>query len=120
MLLILHQKYLPADLKGKGEPSYSIEKALKEHKHNTHRRIMSDGESGYEMQPQARPTSTHLRSASGSRAELVTSGRTTGNTMNNAQYERSMQRSNTTGKKFGEGLKKRFGSLRRSKNTEED
>ncbi|KAL8993992.1 MAG: hypothetical protein Q9169_005923, partial [Polycauliona sp. 2 TL-2023] len=48
----LQQKYLPSDLKGKGEPSYSIEKALKEHKHGTardHRRVMSEGQPAYEM-----------------------------------------------------------------------
>ena len=48
------QKYLPEDLKGKGEPSYSLDKALKEHK--AHSRNISEGnkninngESGIEM-----------------------------------------------------------------------
>ncbi|KAK0515618.1 hypothetical protein JMJ35_001652 [Cladonia borealis] len=44
-------KYLPEDLKGKGEPSYSLEKALKEHK--AHTRNVSEGnnngENGIEM-----------------------------------------------------------------------
>ncbi|KAI9714231.1 MAG: hypothetical protein M1812_006452 [Candelaria pacifica] len=53
-------KYLPGDLKGKGEPSYTLEKALKEHKQHGHRRIMSDGVSGYEMTPR----STHPQSSS--------------------------------------------------------
>ena len=46
------QKYLPDDLKGKGEPAYSLEKALKSHK-ASHRRNASDGNpnAGIEMSP---------------------------------------------------------------------
>ncbi|KAL8959827.1 MAG: hypothetical protein Q9183_005566, partial [Haloplaca sp. 2 TL-2023] len=66
-----HVKYLPEDLKGKGEPSYSIEKALKEHKAGArdHRRIMSDGQpaSSYEMTtPRARPRRPDMQARSSS------------------------------------------------------
>ena len=38
------QEYLPEDLKGKGEPSFSIERALKGHpREGAHRRGASDG-----------------------------------------------------------------------------
>ncbi|KAL6715972.1 hypothetical protein ACLMJK_006934 [Lecanora helva] len=40
-------KYLPEDLKGKGEPSYSLEKALKEHK--LHDKHIENGGQGIEM-----------------------------------------------------------------------
>lgn len=52
-------KYLPEDLKGKGEPSYSLEKALKDHK--SHNRRNSDRDDGIEMTTPAqrrRPMST--------------------------------------------------------------
>jgi hypothetical protein len=53
-------EYLPEDLKGKGEPSYSLEKALKNHK--SHSRHDSVGDSGIEMTTpaqQRRPMSTN-------------------------------------------------------------
>jgi hypothetical protein len=112
-------KYNPDDFKGKGEPSYSIERALKNHKQNTHRRIMSDGPSTYEMQPSTRLTTSRLRSESGNGADLVESAKPIerGNPMKYAEFESDMRRRNPTGRKVGEGLKKRFGSLRRSKKT---
>jgi len=39
--------------------------------------------------------------------------------MKYSQYESEMRRSNTTGNRVGEGLKKRFGTLRRKKKTVE-
>jgi len=106
-------KYLPEDLKGKGEPSYSIEKGLKDHKHE-HRRNVSDDNS-YEMQPQTRPDANRQRSASGTNEHLTGARQSTGNSLTYSQHENAMRRSNTTGGRLGEGLKKRFGSLRRSK-----
>ena len=51
--LTVSQQYLPNDLKGKGEPAYSLEKALK-----THKRNVSEGQSrSYEMK--ASPTTAH-------------------------------------------------------------
>jgi len=102
------KKYLPEDYKGKGEPSFSVEKALKDHKGN-HRRILAEDNS-YEMQPQSGPSSSRQRSASGSHH---------GNDINYSPSEDQVRRSNTTGRRVGEGLKRRFGSLRRSKKTSE-
>lgn len=112
-------KYLPEDYKGKGEPSFSIEKALKEHDQANHRRIISEGANSYEMQPQNRPTSSRQRSASGSNSESVNPATASGSAPKNSQYQSEIRRSNTTGSKIGEGLKRRFGSLRRSKKTAE-
>jgi hypothetical protein len=110
------QKYLPEDLKGKGEPSYSIEKALKDHNHS-HRRNVSEGQ-GYEMQPQRRrPELAHQRSMSGNNVhEYAQTGSAPGRM---PQGDLNVQRSNTTGRKVGDGLKKRFVSIRRGKKTAE-
>jgi len=61
---------------------------------------MSDGESAYEMR--ARPSSAGVASSAV-------------NDTPTAQPQAGMGRSNTTGRRVGEGLKRRFGSLRRSK-----
>jgi hypothetical protein len=87
---------------------------LKDHKHD-HRRNVSEGnENAYEMQP-----ATRQRSASGSNAMNSGSGSPVGNVMKYSGFESDMRRSNTTGRRVGEGLKKRFGSLRRSKKNDE-
>lgn len=85
-------QYHPDDIKGKGEPSYSIEKALKEHRisDDGHRRDMAEG---IEM------TSQHRRSGSG-RISIDEDGS-------------GVRRSGSFGKRLsGSGLKKRIGSLR--------
>jgi len=114
------EKYHPEDLKGKGEPSYSIEKALKEHKHN-HRRIVSDGNSEYEMQTHLRPPNNRQRSVSGNEADLsrASGSNSHGSTLGVPGFDVDayMGRSNSTGRSVGGALKKRFGSLRRSKKT---
>ena len=127
IMLTRCQQYHPEDYKGKGEPSFSVDRALKEHKHNTHRRIMSDGNSAYKMQrPRARASITRQRSASGNNADLgrpsgsatssTATGRTStsGNDLRYSDFEADMNRRNSTGHTFGEGLKKRFGSLTRN------
>lgn len=81
---------------------------MKDHK-SDHRRVLSEDNS-YEMQPQNGSSSSRQRSASGSHP---------GNDMNYSQFEGQVRRSNTTGRRVGEGLKRRFGSLRRSKKTSE-
>ncbi|KAL8682091.1 MAG: hypothetical protein Q9224_006806, partial [Gallowayella concinna] len=109
-------KYLPEDLKGKGEPSYSIEKALKEHKHNAkdHRRVMSEGQPAYEMVPQTprmeqRPGLQARSSSYGnSNAKAGVEGQ---QRYSEWEREREMQR-NGSGSGSA-GLRKRFGSLRR-------
>lgn len=87
-------EYHPDDLKGKGEPSYTIEKALKDHK--------KYGDSGTEMSTRRRNQS--LGAANGLLSVPV-----------EHIDESNIRRSNTTGKSVGSALKKRFGSLRRRK-----
>ena len=90
-------QYHPDDLKGKGEPSYTIEKALKDHKHH--------GDSGTEMQTRRRNMSMGANDAPVNLpAESFDAGVSSG-----------IGRSNTTGKSMGSALKKRFGSIRRKK-----
>ncbi|KAI9835726.1 MAG: hypothetical protein M1819_001903 [Sarea resinae] len=94
-----HVTYLPEDLKGKGEPSYSIEKALKEHKEHSRRRVMSDGASGIEMT--SRPKPTNVNNDDG---------------IPGAKYldqDVDVHRRNSTGRRVSDGLKRRLGSLRR-------
>jgi len=117
--LILNQKYLPGDYKGKGEPSYSIEKALKDHKHSDTRQMMPDGNIAYEMQPPKNKLGvSRQRRASGSHADMG-NDKSAKIVSNPSEFEGDMRRSNTTGRRVGEGLKKRFGSLRKSKRTTE-
>ncbi len=73
------------------------------------------------MQPHHRFGATRLRSASGTHAELMrsSSGKASGNAKKHSDHESDIRRSNTTGRRVGEGLKRRFGSLRRSKKTPE-
>lgn len=100
------QKYLPEDYKGKGEPSFSLERAIKKEDQSSHRRLLSVPNS-YEMQPQGRPGANRQRSISGSDVTL------------SSQQDSGIGRSNTTGRRVGEGLKRRFGSLRRNKKSDE-
>ncbi|KAK7191635.1 uncharacterized protein CC84DRAFT_1162775 [Paraphaeosphaeria sporulosa] len=89
--------YHPDDLKGKGEPSYSIEKALKDHK--------AYGDTGSEMQSHRRNVSMGSNGIPGHLpSESLDAGTSSG-----------IGRSNTTGKSVGSALKKRFGSMRRKK-----
>ncbi|CAG8978154.1 hypothetical protein HYALB_00012016 [Hymenoscyphus albidus] len=102
-----HIKYLPEDLKGKGEPSYSIEKSLKKDKHISRNRGKSVGEgNSYEMQPQR--LSRH---------------RSVGNSNDSRSYDQFLRpdhyshngEGSSSGGGFSSGLKKRFGSFRRKK-----
>ncbi|CAO1598229.1 hypothetical protein XANCAGTX0491_001999 [Xanthoria calcicola] len=106
-------KYLPEDLKGKGEPSYSIEKALKEHKQGArdHRRVMSEGQPAYEMVPTA-----NQRTAGRPRLEARSSSY--GNANNTpyqqqrySDWEREREGPRSSGGVGG--LRKRIGSLRK-------
>jgi hypothetical protein len=90
------QEYHPDDLKGKGEPSYTIEKQLKDHK-----RL---GDSGTEMTSRRHSKSVGHNDAPGAipvenpfEPEASTSG---------------IGRSNSG---LGNALKRRFGSIRRKK-----
>lgn len=114
-VLMLLQKYLPEDLKGKGEPSYSIEKALKEHKRSSHRRVMSDGNDAIEMTsprtPQT-PQSPYRDSLNGERPSSsgsVASPRATG--QNYSDWENGLHR-RLSGSRVGGSIRRKFGSLR--------
>ncbi|KAF2836289.1 hypothetical protein M501DRAFT_939872 [Patellaria atrata CBS 101060] len=87
-------EYHPDDLKGKGEPFFTIDRALKQDKH---RRRSFNADDGIEM-----TTRSHGKSTSHADEEPVSS-RVDG-----------IGRSNTTGRKV-DGLRKRWGSLRRKK-----
>ncbi|KAH8725275.1 hypothetical protein GQ44DRAFT_707452 [Phaeosphaeriaceae sp. PMI808] len=97
VVIFLYEEYHPDDLKGKGEPSYTIEKALKDSK-----RL---GDSGTEMTSRRH----HSKSVGYSQAPGLMPPETT-----NAEAS-GIGRSNTTGKSMGSTLKKRFGSIRRRK-----
>jgi hypothetical protein len=88
-------QYHPDDLKAKGEPSYTIDKAIKEH--NMY------GDSGIELQPRRRNVSL---GASDAPRDVPAES---------FEQHDGLGRSNTTGKGMGSTLKKRFGSLRRRK-----
>jgi hypothetical protein len=87
-------QYADDDIKGKGEPSYSLEKALKEHK------INDGGADGIEMK-------THRRSSSGALPE--TADRTGWD-----DSEFGVRRTGSLSKRLSGGLKKRFGSIKRN------
>ncbi|RQM05849.1 hypothetical protein DH86_00002158 [Scytalidium sp. 3C] len=92
------EKYLPEDLKGKGEPSYSIEKALKDHKHGKQR----DPAGGIELQSTSKNGASRQRSVSLASPDGSGAGTDGSN---------DVRRSHSL--KVGEGLKRRFGSLRK-------
>ncbi|KAA6416183.1 MAG: hypothetical protein FRX48_00903 [Lasallia pustulata] len=95
--------YLPDDVKGKGEPSYSIEKALKEHKNNRH--MISEGGSGIEM-------------ASRPRSSTAGADLPRGEGQSYSEWQSDVRRSNTTGRSPSGGLRKRLGSLGRNKSSQ--
>lgn len=97
------QEYHPDDLKGKGEPSYSLELALKQRKRDGHRRVISDGNPAYEMTTRARPSSSSGQDVGGS----------TGTPAPYQDWQSDVRRRNTTGRSVGQGLKSKLGSLRR-------
>jgi len=129
-------KYHPDDLKGKGEPSYTVERALKKDDQPSHKRIVSDGNSVYEMQTPRPATFSRmgnspsrrlrrLRSQSDNDAEraMNTDSRLKGMTArtsgiaNGSGSGRENNDSETSGMKLAHGLKKRFGSLRIGRST---
>ncbi|KAM0342433.1 hypothetical protein ACHAPU_009620 [Fusarium lateritium] len=97
-------KYHPDDLKGKGEPSYTYEKDLKEHKRNR-RGEPAEYELSSNMRSSQRPPFSHNRSFS-------EDPRTTPEFSNGTD----LRRNNSTGRhRLSDGLRKRFGSIRRKK-----
>lgn len=90
-------QYSPDDIKGKGEPSYSIEKALKEHSIHD-----KDGSEGIEMKTRHRSSSGAIPSDGGWDTSRGQVGRT-----------------GSISKRLSGGLKKRFGSIKRKGQHEE-
>lgn len=87
-------QYHPDDIKGKGEPSYSVEKALKKHDDSP--------ENGVEMSD---------RSGSGSLGQALRS--------EGYEAEDGMRRRDSLTKRLSGGLKKRIGSLKKTSRHEE-
>ncbi|POR35498.1 Uncharacterized protein TPAR_04319 [Tolypocladium paradoxum] len=101
-----HIPYHPDDLKGKGEPSFTVERDLKARKHGA--RLSEPGPNAYEMQPGVNGGEPVRQRSASNAAEASSTG---------AAYNGSygLQRSHSTGKKISEGLRRRWGSLRRKK-----
>ncbi|KAM4067319.1 pal1 cell morphology protein [Hirsutella rhossiliensis] len=92
--------YHHEDLKGKGEPSFTLERDLKAKKRQKH---SSMPPSALEMLPGLK---TRQRPASAMPGSLAAKDVFAGG---------DLQRSHSTGKKLGEGIKRRLGSFRRKK-----
>ncbi|RKF57913.1 putative protein kinase [Erysiphe neolycopersici] len=111
-------KYLPEDLKGKGEPSYSIEKAIKKDKH---RKTVSGDRNNYEMYPLMSPKSpkspkspTYYSYGNNGRSRLGLEPTGVNNAWNSQlypDYHGARQRGLSTGQRVGEGLKRRLENL---------
>ncbi|KAI1638806.1 hypothetical protein F4809DRAFT_234530 [Biscogniauxia mediterranea] len=121
-----HVQYHPDDLKGKGEPSYTIERDLKERKHAAHKKTQSTNGSSrhrhstqtneYEMYPATGySTSSHAKNdghvsvRNRSYSVGADSSRSSSLSVDSAGQR---HRSGSTGKRISEGLKRRLGSLR--------
>ncbi|KAG8411584.1 hypothetical protein J3458_015645 [Metarhizium acridum] len=104
-------QYHPDDLKGKGEPSFTLERDLK--KGRRHRCHLSEADA-FEMEPGtnrfSRWAASHQRSVSQHSAEGSSSGVTYKN-----NPDGDLRRAHSTGNKVSGGLKRRFGSIRRKK-----
>lgn len=99
---LIKKDYHPDDLKGKGEPSYSIEKALKDHKTHSRRRAASESHVDVEM------TAPRPASSDSAAPPVVDEERY-------ADWAGTLRR-NSTGRGEGGGggvIRKRFESLRR-------
>jgi len=105
-------QYHPDDLKGKGEPSFTYERDLKAKERE---RLLRPGQhpDDVELSPSSRG-GRHRSLSNGAYDTAVAAATSSGRSP--AGGDGGMQRSNTTGRKtLGEGLKRRFGSLRRKK-----
>ncbi|KAL0257448.1 hypothetical protein SLS55_008261 [Diplodia seriata] len=99
--------YHPDDIKGKGEPSYSIEEAMKKHK-------ISGRSDGIEMQSRPRNRSDVGPQYNGPYPDPDGDGYVGEQRFNDwLTPDSGVSRSRSTGHKMTEGLKKRIGSIRR-------
>ncbi|UNI23081.1 hypothetical protein JDV02_008920 [Purpureocillium takamizusanense] len=110
-------QYHPEDYKGKGEPSFTIERDLKARKHGKH---LSEADA-FEMYPGANRRTVAARQRSASNAEhegSSASGNAYGGSGSGSGSGEGLRRNNTTGKRLSDGIKRRFGSLRHKKSAE--
>ncbi|KZZ90153.1 Pal1 cell morphology [Moelleriella libera RCEF 2490] len=98
-------QYHPDDLKGKGEPSFTIERELKKGK--GHRHHQSDP-TEFEMHPVSR----HSKQALSRQRSISQTGEASSSDARRVN-DSAPRRRNTTGKTLSEGLKKRFAGSRR-------
>ncbi|KAH6692671.1 hypothetical protein F5X68DRAFT_60211 [Plectosphaerella plurivora] len=114
--------YQPDDLKGKGEPSYTFEKEKKEKK--ALRKSMGPTMVGYEMQSGVNSGVTDSKGPTMVRQRSVSNAADGRPGPSNSlapppaegfSNSTDIRRSNTTGKRFSDGIKRRFGSMRRKK-----
>jgi hypothetical protein len=123
------QPYHPDDLKGKGEPSYTYErdkaknKGLQRGEYEMQSGVNGDGVLGPAGIYGPGPASSS-RPRSVSNVDKATTSATAYRTDEPSEYlspggpsssSGGVRRSNTTGKKLSDGLKKRFGSIRKRK-----
>ncbi|KAI0882205.1 uncharacterized protein GGS22DRAFT_170441 [Annulohypoxylon maeteangense] len=93
-----HVQYHPDDLKGKGEPSYTIEEDRKRQKRMQRNSLKPSGD--YEMQPAARTSGRSDKDA-------------TNVTVHRSASLGSSGPASPRGKRLSDGIKRRIGSLRR-------
>ncbi|GAB1310251.1 Pal1 cell morphology protein [Madurella fahalii] len=119
-----HVRYRDDDLKGKGEPSFSLDQTRREQKARG-KQHAQNGTAYYEMQPPSRPraTSTGGKFREGSahvRQRSASNGAQHQAMVNEGVAGSSgLQRGNTTGRSIAQSLKRRFGSLRRRRGADE-
>lgn len=104
-------QYHSHDLKGKGEPGFTQDQRLKKQKavQENHLGPSTNGSADIELQPQpARQRSVSSGAGpSGGNIAMASSSHT----------NKDLGRRNTTGRRFAEGLRRRFSSIRRKKAT---
>ncbi|KAJ6789623.1 hypothetical protein PWT90_09365 [Aphanocladium album] len=105
-------KYHPDDLKGKGEPSYTLERDLKRGK--------GKGENENEYEMQSNPLLAKSLRRRSTPAGFTSGANTNAATTVEVEENKSLGRQNSTGHRLSEGLKRRFGSLRRKKSPSPD
>lgn len=99
-------EYHPEDIKGKGEPSYTVEKQLKEHNLNENggyekrRSASGAGEQGIEMQTHRRGVSS---GSAGGGSALASTG----------VFDESREGMPRRSGSLSQGLKKRWGSVKK-------
>ncbi|KAI1465394.1 uncharacterized protein F4812DRAFT_438531 [Daldinia caldariorum] len=101
-----HIKYHPNDLKGKGEPSYTVQEDLKRQKHLQRKSLNRRTDGAFEMQPTTTGRSTAVAGKSGGVAAVRP---------RSASLEPTAGPSGSSprGKRLGDGIKRRIGSIRR-------